>query len=97
MTAELITKYFADRENGLQNLITLFEAITDQRDRAEANNRAHLHSIKKLSEAFSNITEPKTGKKLSDTTVLRTPTPTSPPTDLRTNKIKTKETLDLDL
>lgn len=102
---ELIEQYFADQENGLQHLVTLFEAITSQRDHAEALVNGHLHTIKKLSEAFSNITEPKTGKKLSETPGRTMNMANQPLTDVRTmNKTtpkqqqpKSKETLDLDL
>lgn len=99
MNPDLIRQYYAENsEAGLNKLLTLFEVITSERDRAEQLSRAHLHTIKKLSESFAAITEPATGKKVSDpSTSDRSPnTPTQHPTSKTKNK--TPQTLDdLDL
>lgn len=98
MNSDLIRKYYAENsEAGLKKLITLFEVIISDRDRAELTSRAHLHTIKKLSESFAAITEPATGKKVSDPPVTRSPNTTAQqPTPKAKNK--TSQTLDdLDL
>ena len=82
---DLIRQYAAGATpSGLRNLLTLFEALTDQRNRAEAATVAHLHTIRKLSQALSNITEPTTGKRISDpapSSKAKPPTPTPPPVE----------------
>jgi hypothetical protein len=47
-------------------IITLCEAMKDQRDRAERRIDILTHNIAKLNESFRNITEPATGKKLTE-------------------------------
>jgi hypothetical protein len=47
-------------------VVSLAESLRDQRDRAEMKVLAYLHEIKELATRFANITEPKTGRKLSD-------------------------------
>lgn len=94
MNPDLIRQYYAENsETGLQKLITLFEVITSDRDRAEQTSRAHLHTIKKLSESFAAITEPATGKKVSDSP-SRSPNNTRPTTNTKT-KNQTLDDLDL--
>jgi hypothetical protein len=50
----------------IEAVISLAESLRDQRDRAEMKVTAYLHEIKELATRFANITEPKTGRKLSD-------------------------------
>lgn len=64
MTTDLIRRYHL--EGNLTGLITLFEALTDQRDRAESQNRSYLHQIKLLSTKFAEITEPASGRRLTE-------------------------------
>jgi hypothetical protein len=64
MSAELVRRYF--EEKNLTSLVTLFEALTEQRDRSELLTRSYLHQIKLLSEKFQAITEPKTGRPVTE-------------------------------
>lgn len=64
MNAELIRQY---HETGnLKALTSLFEALTDQRNRAEFQTQIYLHQIKLLSTKFSEITEPASGRRISE-------------------------------
>jgi hypothetical protein len=54
--SDLVRQYFEAGE--VQNLITLFTAMKEQRDRAELAAASRLHEIKKLAEAFATLNKP---------------------------------------
>ncbi len=94
----LIQQYVDNRRADL--LITLFQSLKDSRDRAEFEVRAHLHTIKRLSESFKSITEPNTGtpvgQRAAPTVKATARTPTKPPT--KPNPISTSSlAVDIDL
>lgn len=63
-TIDLVTKYH--NENRLDLILTLCDALKSQRDRAEAKVDALTHINAKLAASFANITEPATGRKITD-------------------------------
>ena len=60
----LIRGYYAD--SNISAIISLAESLKDARDRAELKTQAYLHEIKELAQRFANITEPASGRKVSD-------------------------------
>lgn len=78
-----ITNYFKDGR--LDLILSLFETLKSQRDRAERNVDAYKHEIHVLATRFADITEPHTGKKLVESSKPRTggaaagPTPNAKP------------------
>lgn len=61
---DLVRKH---HENGdFESLLSLFNTLKDQRDRAEFQNTVYLHEIKRLAIAFANVTEPATGLRVSE-------------------------------
>lgn len=60
----LIRQYFDAGE--VDNIITLCTVMKEQRDRAEYKLQVFTHMNAKLKESFSNITEPATGRKVTE-------------------------------
>lgn len=90
----------------LDGILHQVEILMDDRNRVRAENDGYKHEIRRLAIAFANITEPHTGRLVSEPrpTPVRTteaPLRAQPKSPVRTmNEPKpkpTKETLDLDL
>lgn len=62
--ATLIRDYMA--ANNASAIITLVESLKSARDRAEAKVDGYLHEIKLLSQRYAAITEPATGRTVTE-------------------------------
>ena len=69
MNLDLIRQYYSAGD--LKRLETLFSALSDQRDRAEAKTLAYLHEIKLLAQRFAEVTEPASGRRASATEPMK--------------------------
>ncbi len=93
--SETLIRQYVETQNTTA-LISLFESIKDSRDRAELQVRAHLHTIKKLSESYANITEPNTGRPIRES--AKPSSKQSPNSGSKTvSKSKSDLALDIDL
>ena len=63
---DLIREYH--QEGKIDLLVSLCVAMKDQRDRAERKIDVLTHTIAKLNESFRAITEPATGRRLTEPT-----------------------------
>jgi cell division septation protein DedD len=71
----------------LDGILYQIEILMEDRARVRAENDAHKHTIHRLSVAFANITEPKTGLPIKSPSPSPNPSP-KPTTPVRTTGAK---------
>lgn len=80
----------------IEGIIHQVDILMEDRARVRAENDGYRHEIRRLAQAFANITEPHTGRPIVEGTTKKTPNP-SPTPKSKTSPKASKDTLDLDL